>query len=162
VRFSLRFLHYLFATAPFALILAAYAYGVALAHRYGQEALAGPAVGEILRVTATPGAAGQRGDVPGLVAEATRLAGQGLSARDTGATCRFETSALQRGGGGNLLVVAREPGGQVLHLRWAGGPTDATADCGSASDLRMRRDAFLSLQTFATFGTPELPQPIVP
>lgn len=161
MRLASRLLHALFSTAPLALVLTALAYGVALAARHAEEAFTVPVtVGELVRFIPDPAAAGASDD-PGEVVEAKRLTGWGMTAEATGEACRFGAVAVRRGGG-SLVVVAREPGGGALRVRWAGGPTHATADCGSAADLRMGRDGFVALRNLAAFGVARLPEVAVP
>jgi len=123
-------------------------------HHYS-ERFRWPQPGDMIRYAPRP----QARPVPGLhtPVEGVRLVGRGMGARVEGEPCRLDATAMQHGPGGSLLVVAVEPGGEALHLRWAGGPTDATADCGTAAEIRVHRDGFIVLRNIADFGLPTLP-----
>ncbi|MDO9709953.1 hypothetical protein [Paracraurococcus lichenis] len=149
-----RLFQHLLAAAPPALGLTALGCGLAIAALDRGEAALQVGPGEMIRYL--PESRMQPAPGVATAVEAMRLAGQGLQARAEGEACRFDAAAMRQAPG-SLLVVAVEPGGAMLHLRWAGGPTDAAADCGTEAEIRLSREGFVRLRNLAAFGLPALP-----
>jgi hypothetical protein len=152
-------IHQVLAAAPIVLALAVIVSGGVVVARNAAKAVRWPAIGDIVEFPS--GAQRPKAPVVQAAVTATRLSGRGMGAADTGRTCLLDTTWLRRTGG-SLLVVAREPDGGPVQVRWAGGPTHGAADCGPEDDLRMSRGDFTVFRNLAVLGMPSMPDPVVP